>query len=86
MPYDRRRHSRYARRLAYECKARANWQCEDCGSRYRVAAHHIVPLVQGGENVLTNLRCLCFDCHRAAHRKRPSDPWYQLVYLRQYGE
>ena len=91
MAYDRRRHSRYARRIATECKARAGWKCEECGSGYRVEAHHITPLATESKKVaqsitLDDLICLCFDCHTRRHRrKRSINPWFDLLHLRQYG-
>lgn len=91
MAYDRRRHSRYARRLATECKARAGWKCEECGSRYRIEAHHVEPLAKKVYQVhigvtVDNLVCLCYDCHQRRHRrKRSINPWFDLLHLRQYG-
>ena len=38
-------------------------KCELCGSRRGLEAHHIIPLVCGGEDVEDNLICVCQCCH-----------------------
>lgn len=42
--------------------------CYGCGkdSEY-VEFHHIVPLVLGGDNTITNIVPLCYSCHKKAH-------------------
>lgn len=62
--------------------------CRDCKSagiiRASTVPDHIVPLAHGGEDIDSNIRCLCADCHRVrtadqfGHRKRQSigeDGW-----------
>ena len=44
--------------------------CGNCGSTENVEYHHVVPLVFGGTNSLTNIVPLCYKCHRAAHNGR----------------
>jgi 5-methylcytosine-specific restriction endonuclease McrA len=39
--------------------------CVD-GTKYS-EVHHIVPLAEGGEDVLSNVACLCPAHHREAH-------------------
>ena len=84
------RHGRYtpAERAAVRAaKERAGYKCEECGSGYKVQAHHKVRLAAGGATTLENLQVLCFDCHRAAHRKTGYElsAWFRLVDERQYG-
>lgn len=43
--------------------------CVNCGSSEHIEYHHIVPLVHGGTNNLSNIVPLCTDCHNAAHNK-----------------
>jgi len=55
--------------------ARARWRCEACreivNANYEI--DHTVPLFRGGSNDVSNLQCLCPDCHRdktAADREK----------------
>lgn len=41
--------------------------CQNCGSSEFLEIHHIVPIVFGGSNKITNLATLCGICHRHAH-------------------
>lgn len=47
--------------------SRAGNRCERCGSSGQLHAHHTVSLSKGGSNSLSNLECLCEDCHSNAH-------------------
>lgn len=38
-------------------------RCELCGSKRGLEAHHIIPLVCGGNNEDYNLICVCQCCH-----------------------
>lgn len=43
--------------------------CLNCGwEKGPRDVHHILPIVEGGKNVLNNLITLCPNCHRLAHR------------------
>lgn len=53
--------------LSLECKERANYRCELCGS-HAIDAHHIIPLEERGPNTLDNLVCVCRSCHRQIHK------------------
>lgn len=41
--------------------------CSNCGSDLDIEYHHIVPLVLGGTNRITNIAPLCYSCHKKAH-------------------
>ena len=43
--------------------------CVNCGSDQFIEYHHIVPIVYGGTNKLSNIVPLCSDCHARAHQK-----------------
>ena len=43
--------------------------CVNCGSSEHIEYHHIVPLVHGGTNNMTNIVPLCWNCHQKAHNK-----------------
>jgi hypothetical protein len=60
---------------------RARYRCQNCGRRnVELHAHHIVPLSVGGTNALSNLACLCRDCHEAIHPHMRSDtPYAELL-------
>lgn len=38
-------------------------RCELCGSRRGLEAHHIIPVVCGGDDSEDNLICVCQCCH-----------------------
>lgn len=42
-------------------------KCVNCGSEELVEYHHIVPLINGGTNNLSNIVPLCEKCHVSAH-------------------
>jgi hypothetical protein len=45
------------------------YECVNCGSKKDIEYHHIVPVVYGGTNKLSNIVPLCIDCHYKAHQK-----------------
>lgn len=45
---------------------RDQWCCCNCGASAD-HAHHVVPIVRGGKDVLGNLVSLCGSCHGAVH-------------------
>ena len=45
-------------------------RCANCGAEDGLEIHHIVPLLLGGTNNITNLVPLCFACHKSAHSGR----------------
>lgn len=60
--------SSYARhQWADAVKRRAGYRCEQCGSRDRVQADHVLPISQGGQDTPENGRALCHTCHRRVH-------------------
>jgi 5-methylcytosine-specific restriction endonuclease McrA len=68
---------------------RANFTCEQCGSKHNPQAHHIKPVSKGGKSCLRNGICLCEKCHKYQHRaiipKRPftfQTSKEQIAYLR----
>ena len=49
---------------ANRVKARAGYQCANCGViTNELEADHIVPLSQGGADCESNLQALCCECH-----------------------
>lgn len=44
--------------------------CSNCKSEENIEYHHIVPLVLGGTNNMSNITALCHKCHKAAHYGR----------------
>ena len=43
-------------------------ECQNCLETEDLVIHHIVPLIVGGTNHLTNLCVLCTECHSLIHR------------------
>ena len=41
--------------------------CMSCSSINSLSPHHIIFKSQGGDDRMSNLIVLCFDCHRKAH-------------------
>lgn len=60
----RRPVSRTLRQRVYE---RDEFRCVECGELdpKRLSVDHIVPVIRGGSNALTNLRTLCRSCNSA---------------------
>lgn len=46
-----------------QCFLRDGHTCQDCGSNENLEIHHILPVSQGGKNVLNNLKTVCEKCH-----------------------
>lgn len=44
-----------------------NYQCEACGSRVSLEAHHIVFQSDNGKHSVSNLKILCAVCHQTLH-------------------
>lgn len=42
-------------------------KCCNCGSIESLQYHHIVPLTFGGNNIPSNICCLCYKCHSLIH-------------------
>ena len=42
-------------------------KCLSCHSTDFLSAHHIIFRSEGGDDSVSNLITLCFDCHRKAH-------------------
>lgn len=60
------------RRRALEA---AGYRCTSCGKAGRLECHHVVPVHQDHSLIyeLSNVRPLCYQCHKAVHAK-PVDP------------
>jgi hypothetical protein len=52
--------------LRNECLEKANNECANCGQTAS-QAHHVVPLILGGFDKLSNLVALCEECHEKVH-------------------
>ncbi len=60
-------------KIRSECFERDNFICQECRKdirteiRFPGEAHHIVPISKGGTNDLSNLKTLCYHCHKKEH-------------------
>jgi 5-methylcytosine-specific restriction endonuclease McrA len=64
--------------IARQVKIRDGWHCTKCHSSKMLDVHHIVPIKNGGSNMLYNLKTLCRRCHRLrtfGGKKRQGNPW-----------
>ena len=66
----------YSNKLKKQQKKESRWKklhtkalnrdgrvCQNCGTRAKLGAHHIIPRYAGGKDVIDNLRTLCEHCH-----------------------
>lgn len=51
-------------------KTNLGCKCRICGSEENIEYHHIIALAVGGDNSLSNIIPLCYECHQKAHRTR----------------
>ncbi|MNC15660.1 HNH endonuclease [compost metagenome] len=49
--------------LFTECFERDGYTCCDCGTKEDLEIHHILPISQGGKNIIENLKTVCCSCH-----------------------
>lgn len=54
--------------LFTQCYIRDNNICQDCGSNENLEVHHILPVSQGGQNTLSNLKVVCDQCHKENYK------------------
>jgi 5-methylcytosine-specific restriction endonuclease McrA len=53
--------------------AQQNGLCFDCGERRRLTVGHLIPLVKGGPNVISNIVAQCMPCnHKQGTKIHPS--------------
>lgn len=50
-----------------ELKEKLGNECCNCGSKQYIEYHHIVPLIFGGTNKISNIVPLCASCHKCVH-------------------
>lgn len=62
-----------SKKLRFEVFKRDKFQCQYCG---RIApdvileVDHVLPVVEGGDNSIMNLRTSCFDCNRGKGKRK----------------
>ena len=52
-----------------DLKSKLGSTCSNCNSKENIEYHHIVPLINGGTNKVSNIVPLCVECHSKAHDK-----------------
>lgn len=55
------------RGLTVKDKEEIGMNCCNCGSTEELEYHHIVPVSLGGNNINSNIACLCYSCHEKIH-------------------
>ena len=48
-------------------KKQIGLECCNCGSKNNLEYHHIVPIALGGLDDISNICCLCNQCHHLIH-------------------
>lgn len=43
-------------------------ECSQCGSKNNLRLHHVLPLVHGGLNEMSNIAVVCTKCHMELHK------------------
>lgn len=68
------------RTLSLSDKEEIGLCCCNCGSTKDLQYHHIIPISIGGQDINSNMCCLCYDCHYKLHHdgKQPK--------IKSYGE
>ena len=51
-----------------EIKDKVGRSCANCGATDDLQYHHIVPLAIGGNDIVSNMVCLCARCHWVIHQ------------------
>ena len=59
--------SQERRSLTNKDKEEIGLKCANCGAIKDLEYHHIVPLIFGGNDINTNIVCLCSKCHKLIH-------------------
>lgn len=59
--------------ISEERKAIIGKQCVNCGSNEDLVYHHVIPLSIGGNDIDSNIVCLCGSCHRKLHNISDAD-------------
>ena len=55
------------RTLTKKDKEEIGLKCCNCGSEEDLQYHHIIPLSLGGNDINSNMCCLCYKCHYKLH-------------------
>ena len=58
------------RNISDNDKKEIGLQCCNCGSTEDLQYHHIVPIAVGGEDINSNMCCLCYKCHYRLHHHK----------------
>ena len=59
----------FTQKLKDGCLKRDNYKCIKCGFEIGLEVDHIIELIDGGDNKLSNLQTLCKKCHRKKTNK-----------------
>ncbi len=59
-------------------RIKENSKCAWCGTKYNLTIDHIRKKEHGGENERTNVRILCWRCHKRRHEREEPLEYYYL--------
>jgi 5-methylcytosine-specific restriction endonuclease McrA len=55
------------RKLTEDRKDIIGRKCINCGAVEDLQYHHVIPIAVGGNDIDSNMVCLCGDCHKKLH-------------------
>lgn len=53
--------------------------CENCGSTFALAFHHLIRRSKGGQNDISNIMLLCAKCHHEADNGQNHKEFNQML-------
>lgn len=62
-PVSKPRRKSIGTKLALKVFANDDYTCQHCGTRDNLTVDHIIPVIQGGTNEISNLQTLCQSCN-----------------------
>lgn len=63
LPVSKPRRKSIGTKLALKVFANDDYTCQHCGTRDNLTVDHIIPVIQGGTNEISNLQTLCQSCN-----------------------
>lgn len=52
-----------------------NWKCASCGRRCPLTKDHVIPVIQGGNDDISNIQPLCRECNSSKNGRAMRYEW-----------